>query len=109
MDSKKYFFLARTEEQLNCDAAALLLYLSSFCSSLEEGPASLSAGTINKIAHLRKKLSLSVREFLPLVHTYTYSDTLTDTDCRRALVFALDGNIHGITSLCEGRIPAWSN
>lgn len=27
MDSKKYFFLARTEEQLNCDAAALLLYL----------------------------------------------------------------------------------
>ena len=28
MDSKKYFFLARTEEQLNCDAAALLLYLS---------------------------------------------------------------------------------
>ena len=30
MDSKKYFFLARTEEQLNCDAAALLLYLSSF-------------------------------------------------------------------------------
>ena len=37
MDSKKYFFLARTEEQLNCDAAALLLYLSSFCSSLEEG------------------------------------------------------------------------
>ena len=75
MDSKKYFFLARTEEQLNCDAAALLLYLSSFCSSLEEGPASLSAGTINKIAHLRKKLSLSVREFLPLVHTY--SDILT--------------------------------
>ena len=56
MDSKKYFFLAWTEEQLNCDAAALLLYLSSFCSSLEEGPASLSAGTINKIAHLRKKL-----------------------------------------------------
>ena len=46
MDSKKYFFLAWTEEQLNCDAAALLLYLSSFCSSLEEGPASLSAGTI---------------------------------------------------------------
>ena len=107
MDSKKYFFLARTEEQLNCDAAALLLYLSSFCSSLEEGPASLSAGTINKIAHLRKKLSLSVREFLPLVHTY--SDTLTDTDCRRALVFALGGNIHGTTSLCEGRFPAWSN
>ena len=99
MDSKKYFFLAWTEEQLNCDAAALLLYLSSFCSSLEEGPASLSAGTINKIAHLRKKLSLSVREF----------DTLTDIDCRRALVFALDGNIHGITSLCEGRVPAWSN
>lgn len=31
MDSKKYFFLAWTEEQLNCDAAALLLYLSSFC------------------------------------------------------------------------------
>ena len=54
MDSKKYFFLARTEEQLNCDAAALLLYLSSFCSSLEEGPASLSAGTIKNIAHLRK-------------------------------------------------------
>lgn len=107
MDSKKYFFLAWTEEQLNCDAAALLLYLSSFCSSLEEGPASLSAGTINKIAHLRKTLSLSVREFLPLVHTY--SDTLTDIDCRRALVFALDGNIHGITSLCEGRVPAWSN
>ena len=106
MDSKKYFFLARTEEQLNCDAAALLLYLSSFCSSLEEGPASLSAGTINKIAHLRKKLSLSVREFLPLVHTY--SDTLTDIDCR-ALVFALGGNIHGIVSLCEGRVPAWSN
>ena len=25
MDSKKYFFLAWTEEQLNCDAAALLL------------------------------------------------------------------------------------
>jgi hypothetical protein len=48
MDSKKYFFLARIEEQLNCDAAALLLYLSSFCSSLEEGPASLAGGTINK-------------------------------------------------------------
>ena len=101
MDSKKYFFLARTEEQLNCDAAALLLYLSSFCSSLEEGPASLSAGTINKIAHLRKKLSLSVREFLPLNNGQQH--------CRRALVFALGGNIHGITSLCEGRIPAWSN
>ena len=100
MDSKKYFFLARTEEQLNCDAAALLLYRSSFCSSLEEGPASLSAGTINKIAHLRKKLSLSV---------HTYSDALTDIDCRRALVFALGGNIHGIVSLCEGRVPAWSN
>ena len=37
MDSKKYFSWHWTEEQLNCDAAALLLYLSSFCSSLEEG------------------------------------------------------------------------
>lgn len=107
MDSKKYFFLARIEEQLNCDAAALQLYLSSFCSSIEEGPASLSAGTINKIACLRKKLSLPVHEFLSLVHTY--SDILTDTDCRRALIYALDGNIHGICSLCEGRVPAWSN
>ena len=35
MDSKKYFFLAWTEEQLNCYAAALLIYLSSFFSSLE--------------------------------------------------------------------------
>ena len=84
MDSKKYFFLARTEEQLNCDAAALLLYLSSFCSSLEEGPASLSAGTINKIAHLRKKLSLSVREFLSKDKTYT--ETQTHTECGGVLV-----------------------
>lgn len=107
MDSKKYFFPGpdrRTTELRCCGSTALSLFLLFFSGGRA---ASLSAGTINKIAHLRKKLSLSVREFLPLVHTY--SDTLTDTDCRRALVFALDGNIHGITSLCEGRIPAWSN
>ena len=46
--NNKYFELARNEERSGNDAAALLLYLSSFCDSCNHGTRNTSYGTVAK-------------------------------------------------------------
>lgn len=102
MFSEQYAALARKEELAGNVPSALLLYLSSFTAAIDESPSSLSAGTVNKIAMLRSKLSLPAKDFLSSVHGY--SDDLTDNDYRRLLINALEGNIKYITDFYERRL-----
>ena len=102
MFSEEYAALARREAQAGKGPSALLLYLSSFTAAVDGSPSSLAAGTVNKIAMLRSKLSLPAKDFLSAVHGY--SDDLTDNDYHRLLINALEGNIKYITDFYERRL-----
>ena len=61
--NNKYFELARNEERSGNDAAALLLYLSSFCDSCNHGTRNRSYGVVAKIRHLQHRLMLSCSDW----------------------------------------------
>lgn len=66
----QYFGLARSEEKSGNDAAALLLYLSSFCDSFNSGTRVYPTGATSKIRKLQNRFSLSNFQLLNMVHSY---------------------------------------
>ena len=80
--NNKYFELARNEEKFGNDAAALLLYLSSFCDSCNQGVWNRSYGVVAKIQRLQHRLMLTDLQLLGLVHSY---GSLTDSECKKLL------------------------
>ena len=81
--NNKYFELARNEERSGNDAAALLLYLSSFC-----GTRNTSYGTVAKIRLLQRKLMLTDLQLFGLIRSY---GPLSDLECRKLLDYSIRG------------------
>ena len=88
--NNKYFELARNEERSGNDAAALLLYLSSFCDSCNHG-------VVAKIRHLQHRLMLTDLQLFGLVHSY---GPLTDSECKKLLDCSIRGT--GISGYAYG-------
>lgn len=65
-----YFELAHSEEKSGNDAAALLLYLSSFCDSFNSGILTYPVGAISKIRRLQIRFSLPDYQLMNMVHSY---------------------------------------
>lgn len=86
--NNKYFELARNEERSGNDAAALLLYLSSFCDSCNRGTRNTSYGTIAKIRLLQRKLMLTDLQLFGLIRSY---GPLSDSECRKLLDYSIRG------------------
>lgn len=86
--NNEYFKLARSEEMSGNYAAALLLYLSSFCDSCNNGTRNRSYGTVAKIRNLQNHLMLSDLQLFGLVHSY---GPLTDSECRKLLDYSIRG------------------
>lgn len=86
--NNKYFELARNEEMTGNDAAALLLYLSSFCDSCNHGIRNRSYGVIAKIRCLQHRLMLTDPQLFGLVHSY---GSLTDSECKKLLDCSIRG------------------
>ena len=95
----QYFGLARSEEKSGNDAAALLLYLSSFCDSFNSGTQTYPIGATSKIRKLQNCLSLSDFQLLNMVRSY---GPLTDQECQQLLYFSIHGNIAGIRTTLTG-------
>ena len=90
--NNKYFELARNEERSGNDAAALLLYLSSFCDSCNHGTMNRSYGVVAKI-----RLMLTDLQLFGLVHSY---GPLTDSECKKLLDCSIRGT--GISGYAYG-------
>ena len=88
--NNKYFELARNEERSGNDAAALLLYLSSFCDSCNHGTRNRSYGVV-------AKLMLTDLQLFGLVHSY---GPLTDSECKKLLDCSIRGT--GISGYAYG-------
>lgn len=86
--NNKYFELARNEEIAGNDAAALLLYLSSFCDSCNHGIRNRSYGVIAKIRCLQHRLMLTDPQLFGLVHSY---GSLTNSECKKLLDCSIRG------------------
>ena len=86
--NNKYFELARNEEIAGNDAAALLLYLSSFCDSCNHGIRNRSYGVIAKIRCLQHRRMLTDPQLFGLVHSY---GSLTDSECKKLLDCSIRG------------------
>lgn len=86
--NNKYFELARNEERSGNDAAALLLYLSSFCDSCNHGTKNTSYGTVAKIRLLQRKLILTDLQLFGLIRSY---GPLSDLECRKLLDYSIRG------------------
>lgn len=86
--NNKYFELARNEEMAGNDAAALLLYLSSFCDSCNHDIRNRSYGVIAKIRCLQHRLMLTDPQLFGLVHSY---GSLTDSECKKLLDCSIRG------------------
>lgn len=86
--NNKYFELARNEEIAGNDAAALLLYLSSFCDSCNHGIRNRSYGVIAKIRCLQHRLMLTDPQLFGLVHSY---GSLTDSERKKLLDCSIRG------------------
>lgn len=80
--NNKYFILARNEERSGNNAAALLLYLSSFCDSCNNGFWHLTYGVVSKIRKLQLHLMLTDPELSKLIHSY---GPLSDYECKELL------------------------
>lgn len=98
MHADAYFRLAHTEEKAGNDCTALLLYLSSLCSSFNSGD-SLPYGTTAKIRKLQKQLAVSDRQLADCVRSY---GALTDSDCRKLLFYSIDGDLGNIKAILSG-------
>ena len=97
----RYFDAALSEERSGNIAAALLLYLSSFCDSFNSCDNDYAVGTTAKIRNLQLDLALSDSELFSMVHSY---GPLTDRDCRHLLYFSIYGclsDIKAILSSCR--------
>lgn len=95
MSESKYFNLARNEEKAGNISAALLFYLSDFCSYFNAPFDTLPTGTVNKIQRLQKRLSLSDAKLLSFVKSY---GPLSDDTCRELLLYSFHGDLSGIRS-----------
>lgn len=93
-----YFKLARTEEISGNESAALLLYLSSFCNSLNSRRSDRFVGSVNKIRRLQTRLSLSDSQLLSLIHSY---GPLSDAECRKLLLYSINGYPVGIKNIMD--------
>lgn len=98
----QYFKLARSEEKSGNDAAALLLYLSSFCDSFNSGTLTYPVGAISKIRRLQIRLSLPDCQLMNMVHSY---GSLTDQKCQQLLHLSIHGDIAGIKAILTGSAP----
>lgn len=95
--NNKYFELARNEERSGNDAAALLLYLSSFCDSCNHGTRNRSCGVVAKIRLLQHRLMLTDLQLFGLVHSY---GPLMDSECKKLLDCSIRGT--GISGYAYG-------
>lgn len=94
-----YFTLALNEERAGNEPAALLLYLSSFCDSLNSGDAR-PYGTVAKIRMLQGRLSVPDQLLCGMLHSY---GPLTDAECRELLSDSISGNLPGINATLAAR------
>ena len=94
-----YYELARSEETVGNECAALLLYLSSFCDSFNSGTWKDSYGVVAKIRRLQNRLSLTDSRLLELVHSY---GPLSDCECRLLLHYSIQGCLAGIETTLSG-------
>lgn len=86
---QKYFSQARREESLGNKEAALLFYLSAAYSSFSGDVMPPPVGAINKIARLRKELSISDMLLCELMRSYS---GLSDEICGEMLMASLHGD-----------------
>lgn len=96
INAARYFKLAYAEETKGSECAALLLYLSSFCDSLNSAPGDYPCGTVAKIRSLQNRLFLSDLQLLSLVHSY---GPFTDAECRKLLSYSICGSVTGIRAI----------
>lgn len=86
---QKYFAQARREESIGNNEAALLFYLSAAYSSFSGDVMPPPVGAINKIARLRKELSISDVLLCELMRSYS---GLSDEMCGEMLIASLRGD-----------------
>lgn len=86
---QKYFSQARREESLGNKESALLFYLSAAYASFAGDVMPPPVGAINKIARLRKELSISDTLLCELMRSYS---GLSDEMCGEMLMASLRGD-----------------
>jgi hypothetical protein len=92
---KQYFRLARGEERSGNFGAALLLYLSSFCSACNSGSL-YPCGSVAKIRKMQLALNLPDGQLQGMVRSY---GPLSDQDCRLLLERSIRGDAAGIRAM----------
>jgi hypothetical protein len=94
----QYFRLARNEETAGNLGAALLLYLSSFCSAYNSGNG-YPCGAVAKVRKMQLALNLSDEQVQGMIRSY---GPLSDQDCRLLLDCSVRGDAAGIHSILTG-------